>query len=359
LVGAGARPAEAGEFTRRAFLNGRIDLTQAEAVQGVIEARSRAELRVSQSQLGGAFRGAVEALRGEIVGLLAEMEACIDFVEDDIEFIGRAEAEARVERIHAGIESLAGAEPAAAAKEGVRTVLCGLPNAGKSSLLNALAGEDRAIVTAVPGTTRDTVEHPVEIGGIAFRLIDTAGMRRTRRKIEAEAVERASRAAETAGLLILVIDGSEAFGPAAEGLWDRLTARGGAAVITVLNKSDLGLRLSGAEEGRLAEHGPVVAVSALRGDGLAELRAEMVRAVRSEVVDSSAHGFWVGARHRAALRRGSEAVGRARAALSEMPGFEFAAADLREALEALGEIIGATTGDEVLDAIFSRFCIGK
>ena len=358
LTEAEARPAEPGEFTRRAFLNGRIDLTQAEAVQAVIAARSRAELRVSQSQLGGSFRRAVESLRADLVDLLAHVEASIDFVGEAIRLIEPAEVAARLERVAARVESLAGAEPAPP-RLGVATALCGAPNAGKSSLLNALAGDDRAIVTRVPGTTRDTIEHLVEVDGVTFRLIDTAGVRAADDEIEEQAVDRAHAAAGAAELRLLVIDGSRPLGAEAAAVWEPLADGPGAAVIAVLNKCDLPRRLSAGDAGRLARRGPVVSVSALRGDGLDALRSEMVRAVRSDAVTRSAHPFWLGARHRAALRRAAAALADGRGALADGLGLEFVAADVRGALDALGDIVGATTADEVLDTLFSQFCIGK
>lgn len=356
LIAGGARPAEPGEFTRRAFLNGRIDLTQAEAVQAVIGARSEAELRVSQSQLAGSFREAVGALRSEIVQLLAEVEASIDFVDQDVGLIEPAAVAERVGRLAAEVQSLAVAEPAAPPKDGVVTAICGPTNAGKSSLLNALAGRDRAIVTHLPGTTRDTVEHPVDVGGITFRLIDTAGERPSSHAIEKDAIERARAARESAELNLLVLDGSRALTADAEAMWERL-ASGACAVITVINKSDLEQRLSASDKRRLARRGPIVTTSALRGDGLDDLAAEMIGAVRSDAVSRSTHPFWIGARHRAALRRAAEALGRARAAPAD--GLEFAAADLRDALTALGDVVGRTTPDDILDTIFSQFCIGK
>ena len=359
LMAAGARPAEPGEFTKRAFLNGRIDLTQAEAVQRVIQARSEAELRVSQAQLGGSFKRAIEQLRGRLVGLLAEVEASIDFVGQDIQLIDPSDAAASVGELISDVDSLAVAEPAASPKDGIMTVIAGLPNAGKSSLLNALAGQSRAIVTHIPGTTRDTVEHQAEVGGIMFRLIDTAGVRSTGLEIEEEAMGRAEAAFVSADLTLLIIDGSRPLAAEAEALWRRLTSVRAAAVITIINKSDLPQELSTADEGRLAQRGPILSTSATRGDGLGDLRAEMAKAARSDAVTRSTHAFWLNAWHRAALARAGEALRLARAALAGGPGLEFAAADLHDALTALAEIAGRTTPGDILDTIFSQFCIGK
>ncbi len=359
LITAGARPAEAGEFTRRAFLNGRIDLTQAEAVQGVIPARSEAELRTAQAQLGGSCRQAIEELRVGLVALVAQVEASIDFVEQDIDVLDADAVGSAIARLIGEIESLVAADTAAPPKDGVATVIAGLPNAGKSSLLNALAGHSRAIVTHVPGTTRDTIEHQTEIDGITFRLVDTAGVRSTDHAIETEAIGRAEAAFGTADLTLLVIDASEPLSAEAEALWDRLTSPGGTVVLTLINKSDLPQRMSTADEGRLAHRGPIVGTSTLLGAGIEDVRAEMVKAVRSSAMEQSAHAFWLNARHRAALTRAAEALRRARAALDAKIGIEFAAADLHDALGSLGEVIGQTTPDDILDTIFSQFCIGK
>jgi len=359
LVAAGARPAEPGEFTKRAFLNGRIDLTQAEAVQGVIRARSEAELRASQAQLGGAFRSAVDGLRARLVQLLASIEAAIDFVGEDIEPIEPGDAAAQVDGLIAEVGSLTEGEPPAPPKEGVVTVLAGLPNAGKSSLLNALAGQGRAIVTHLPGTTRDTIEHRFDVEGTTFRLVDTAGIRKPEHEIEGQAVERAEDAARIADLVVLVIDGSRPLTDEAKALWERLTSEPGRAVITVVNKSDLPQALSAGDEGRLAQRGPILGLSALRGDGLDDLKSEMARAARSGAAGRPTHGFWLNTRHRAALARAGEALRLARAALADELGLEFAAADLHDALKALGDIVGETTPDDILDAIFAEFCIGK
>lgn len=359
LIAAGARPAEAGEFTRRAFLNGRIDLTQAEAVQGVIQARSEAELRAAQAQLGGSFRQAIEALQAGLVALLAQVEASIDFVEQGIDLIDGDDVAAGIDRLIAEVESLAETETAAPPKDGVVTVIAGLPNAGKSSLLNALAGHSRAIVTHVPGTTRDTVEHQIEIEGVTFRLIDTAGVRSTDHEIEGEAIHRAEAAFGSADLTLLVIDASEALSADAEALWDRLTSPGGVVVVTLINKSDLPQGMSTADEGRLAHRGPIVGTSTLLGTGIEDVRAEMVKAVRSGSMERPTHAFWLNARHRAALRLAADALRCARAALEDKIGIEFAAADLHDALRSLGEVVGQTTPDDILDTIFSQFCIGK
>jgi tRNA modification GTPase len=359
LTAAGARPAEPGEFTRRAFLNGRIDLTQAEAVQAVIRARSEAELRVAQAQLGGAFRRTVEGLRVALVDLLAEIEASIDFVDQDIEIIGLDEVARRLADLLDRVERLTGSEPPAPPKEGVVAALYGLPNAGKSSLLNALAGRDRAIVMHVPGTTRDTLEHVVDIDGISFRLVDTAGLRAGGGAIEDEAMNRAGAAAAAADLALLVVDGSAPLDDADRERWWRRTGQGGPPTLTVLSKADLPRRVSAAGRGRLARRGPVVCVSARTGQGLDELRAAMIAAARSDPRARAAHAFWVGSRHRAALGRAAAVLQRARRASAGGLGAEFVAADLHEALAALGEIVGRSTPDDVLDAIFSRFCVGK
>ena len=358
LIAAGARPATPGEFTRRAFLNGRIDLTQAEAVQAVIHSRSEAELRVSQAQLSGSLRRAADAIRGKLIALLARVEASIDFVDQDIVLIEDAEALSLIGELESDISSINRADVFAPPKDGVRTVICGIPNAGKSALLNALAGHARAIVTPVAGTTRDTVEHAMNIEGVMFRLVDTAGVRAASSAITSEATARAEHAVESAELVLCVIDAARQFARRANVLWERVAANA-APLVTVLNKCDLPEQIAETQIGRFAQRGPVVRVSALTGAGLDDLREELSRTVRSRAIDRSAHSFWLSARHHAALARALESLGAARRALDDRIGLEFAAADLHSALDSVGEIVGLTTADDILDVIFSQFCVGK
>jgi tRNA modification GTPase len=349
LLRAGARSAEPGEFTRRAFLNGKLDLTQAEAVMDIIGAQTDLALRAAQRQLEGRIGEAVMALRESLLEVLAHVEAWIDFPEEDIDPDTGAVLVARVATVQRQAEALAAtADRGRLLREGVRTVIVGAPNAGKSSLLNRLLGFERAIVSDTAGTTRDTIEETVNLGGIPVRLVDTAGLRSgAGDAIEAEGMARTRRQLETADLLVEVVDASR---PATERV-----ALGDAAPprrLLLLNKCDLGVHpdwrgLGGHEVSCLTGTGMDAAVQAI---------AEAITGTPTEGGDMDAA---VNARHLACLRRAGEALAAAGSRLADGEAPEFAALDLREALEALGDIVGRTDVEDLLGVIFSRFCIGK
>lgn len=347
IVACGARVAEAGEFTQRAFLNGKLDLTQAEAVMDVISAQTDLALRAAQQQLKGRLGEATEGVRAELLGIVAHVEAFIDFPEEDIDPSSGAALREQIAACEKTCRALLDtAEQGRILREGVRTVIYGEPNVGKSSLLNLLLGYERAIVSEVAGTTRDTVEEVVNLGGIPVRLIDTAGVREATDEIERHGVERTRRKLEEADLVLEVVDGSAAPRPTleVEGL--------AAHHLLVRNKVDLGEHPGWAERGG-------VAISCREGRGSEEL----VRAIRHEL-DLDA-GTWgqeavaVNARHQDCLRRAAQGLEAARDSLAAGQSPEFAALDLREALEAIGEIAGRVDTEELLGEIFGRFCIGK
>ncbi len=342
VLQAGARLAEPGEFTRRAFLRGKMDLTQAEAVMDLIRARSELSARAAARQLEGRLGALVGGLREEGLTALAHLEAFIDFPEEGIDPESGAVLAARLHRLRAGVDRLlATADEGRMLREGVRLVISGEPNVGKSSLLNALLGRERAIVSPQPGTTRDTVEENLVLGGVPFHLVDTAGLRATGDPVEAEGMRRARREVAEADVILQVHDGAHPPVP---------VPPAGPRVVLVLNKRDL-LR------------GPVpegmVPVCCLTGEGLNGLVREVLArvalggaAVRDEVVA-------INARHQDALRRCAAACGEALAVLERGEGPEFASIELRCALDALGEITGAVDTEELLGRIFSTFCIGK
>ena len=349
LLRAGARSAEPGEFTRRAFLNGKLDLTQAEAVMDIIGAQTDLALRAAQRQLEGRIGEAVTALRESLLGVLAHVEAWIDFPEEDIDPDTGAALVARVAAVKRQAEALAAtADRGRLLREGVRTVIVGAPNAGKSSLLNRLLGFERAIVSDTAGTTRDTIEETVNLGGIPVRLVDTAGLRSgAGDAIEAEGMARTRRQLETADLLVEVVDATR---PATERV--ALGDAGPQRRLLLLNKCDLGVHpdwrgLGGHEVSCLTGKGMDAAVQAI---------AEAITGTPSEGGDMDAA---VNARHLACLRRAGEALAAARDRLADGVAPEFAALDLREALEALGDIVGRTDVEDLLGVIFSQFCIGK
>ncbi len=357
LIRSGARLAEPGEFTKRAFLNGRLDLAQAEAVMDLIQARSEAGLRVAMEQLRGSLSGELGRLRERLVRLLVEVEAGIDFTEEDITFIS---PQALADGVHEVGERIAGllrtSEEGRILREGVTVALVGRPNVGKSSLLNALSRTDRAIVTPIPGTTRDVIEEYVSIRGLPVRLLDTAGMRDTVDVVEKEGVRRSHDALARAELVLAVLDGSAPLGPEDRRLLDLAQ---GQAMVLVVNKADRPPRL---EPAQLAEVSPgrrVVRTSATTGAGLDDLRDAIRDAVLTQGLEAREAVLITHVRHRAALARAKEALDQVLLSLERGMPAECLAADLRSAVNAIGEIVGKTTTDDILDLIFKEFCIGK
>lgn len=342
----GARLAHPGEFTQRAFLNGRMDLTQAEAVMDLIAARSDLAIRSAHAAREGTLGRAVSSLRETIIDVLANVEAHIDFPDEDIE---PSTSQALSDRLVAQGEEisrlLSTADAGRILREGIRTVITGAPNVGKSSLLNALIGTERAIVTPMPGTTRDTVEEWISVDGIPLHLIDTAGIRETSEPAEIEGVRRSRRAIEDAELILLVVDASVPPGA----IEDAITAEcDPARTIVISNKSDLppARPLSG------------VSVSAVTGAGIGALRRAIVdRVWTGPPVGESL--VTVNARHRDCLRRAAGPLRQAADGLVRGMPLECVAIELRETLGALTDIIGITTAEDILDRLFGRFCIGK
>ena len=362
LLHAGARLAQPGEFTKRAFLNGRLDLTQAEAVLDTIHAKTDAALRQAQDQLRGTLAMQTNALRSEILALLAHVEAGIDFVEEDLRFIDREELGKAIRGACTQIERwLSTAERGRIVREGLQTVIVGRPNVGKSSLLNALIQRDRAIVTPIPGTTRDVLEEFVNMDGIPLRLLDTAGIRDTTDPVELEGVRRSRDAVEQAELIFHVLDASQPLSAEDEALL--LSSRGRPCLI-LRNKIDLspGHSEQDLREMLVSRHiqpAAVVNLSAITGQGLDRLR----EAVRSWCGSPSQEPSEAAAVTRL---RHAEALGRARTSLQQVISSieadqpaECVAMDLRVAADALGELTGAITTEDVLNRIFSEFCIGK
>jgi tRNA modification GTPase len=334
LVALGARPAEPGEFTRRAFLNGRMDLTEAEAVHDLIAAETEAQRRQALRQLDGALGTLYGGWADRLRLLLAQQEALIDFPDEDLP----PEVEAQVHRELAALQQelaahLDDGRRGERLREGLVFAVTGRPNVGKSSLVNALAERDVAIVTPIPGTTRDALETRVVLGGVPVTLVDTAGLRDTVDEIEAEGVRRARARAATADLVVAVTEAGEA-----------VAASDGQSLVVVANKIDLGGSVPA----------DAIAVSALTGEGLDALRARLAAAARS-LTESAGPPPLTQARHRAALQ---EAVARlAGAQMADLP--ELRAEDLRLALRSLGRITGSVGVEDILDTLFARFCIGK
>ncbi|MDZ7372975.1 MAG: tRNA uridine-5-carboxymethylaminomethyl(34) synthesis GTPase MnmE [candidate division KSB1 bacterium] len=360
---AGARLAEPGEFTRRAFLNGKLDLTQVEAVAGIVHARSEAGLRAAVRQLQGNLSRPLRELRNDLLEIATRVELELDFAEEDVELAPREEIRARVVRARDVVRrGLASYSRGRRLWEGVRVVIAGRPNVGKSSLLNALVGAERAIVTEVPGTTRDTIEAELSLNGVLFRLVDTAGLRQAADKVEVLGIDRTWREVERADVVLWVIDASagleEAVGEEGEAL-KRGAASCGADLIVVLNKVDLEPRI---EPGQLRPHVGglrVVEVSAKTGAGLGALESALLETVEGK--DDAGGQEWLVTSERQfqALVRAGEALDRCLACLDRGYGYEVVAVELREAMEAVGSVVGEVTTEDILNEIFARFCIGK
>jgi len=350
----GARLAEPGEFTKRAFLNGRLDLTQAEAVMDLISARTQRAQAVAARVLEGHLFRRVEALREKIAGLLAHIEAYLDFPEEDIQ-------PATCEKLSADLnESIAllrrlldTAREGRILREGVLVAIIGRPNVGKSSLMNALLGRDRSIVTPVPGTTRDSIEDIVTIGGFPIRLTDTAGYRKARGIVETKGVNRALNILAQAEIVLHVIDTSRPFSPLDIELTRLCESK---HMIHAFNKIDLPSKLK--PPIGFQEHNRVD-ISTLTGDGLDLLRDVIARIVNSGTVGVTDLDVAINERHAGALARAMDSLASAEEAHSSVQGFEIVSQHLRLGLNAIGEVTGKTTTEDILDRIFKTFCIGK
>jgi tRNA modification GTPase len=345
----GARTAEPGEFTLRAFLNGRIDLAQAEAVLSIVQAKTQAGLRLAVGGLRGRLSSQIKAIRKELTSILAYLTARIDFPEDEVE---EQEVLAPLEEARNKLKQLiASADAGMIYRYGVRTAIVGRPNVGKSSLLNRLLRESRAIVTPIPGTTRDTLEEVVNLAGVPFLLIDTAGIINSDDLVEALGVERSRKAVAQADLVLLIIDASEELTPADGEIIELLQDK---TVLVVANKRDL------PQKARLNDlPWQVVSISALTGEGLDELEKMMTDIVLGGKVITSDAPLVTDVRHKETLKRAEDSLAQAQRSVEANMPEDFAAIDLAAALSALGEITGETITEELLDTIFSRFCIGK
>ena len=358
LLAAGARLAEPGEFTRRAFLNGRLDLAQAEAVLDTIRAKTARSLTIAQSQRRGELSREVELIRSDLVTALAHIEAALDFGDEDITFVGKAELCGLLEATGFKLQRLVeSGNEGRILREGAVVAILGRPNVGKSSLLNALLRSDRAIVTPIPGTTRDVLEELVSIEGIPVRLVDTAGIRHTDDPVEAEGIRRSRLAWQDADLALILLDGSEGLSDDDRSLLSSCEA---AHVILVLNKCDLPRQLSRAQLEALSPgHGGMVDISATMRLGLDELRGTIRTRLMTSGLESREGVLVTNLRHIDACSRALLGVRQAQQSVADDRAGELIAVDLRIAADALGEITGVITTDDILERIFSEFCIGK
>jgi tRNA modification GTPase len=341
----GARMARPGEFTERAFLSGRIDLTRAEAVLDVLHARSERALLAAQRALAGKLSNHLMADRERLLNLLARIEAWIDFPDEDIQpEVGDGFQSEVSALLKSSTQLLSTAPLGHRLRSGYRLVLAGPPNVGKSSLLNTLLGNNRAIVSSTPGTTRDTVEESIVLAGFPVRLIDTAGLRPSTDPVELEGMARTRTAMVSADLVLALIDRTQLVDPCRQE-WERL----GNKVLKVLTKGDL--PQVSKEDGLL--------VSSQTGTGLDELRRTITHRLTENVTAPGSDEIAINARHEDALRRASEALAAALSSLNAKAAPELVASDLRQALQALESILGVGTSEDVLDRLFAQFCIGK
>ena len=369
LIASGARMAEPGEFTKRAFLNGKLDLTQAEAVLDTIQAHSLLSLKLAQEHLQGKLSVTLQGMRDSLLKTVAHLEAGMDFVEEDIQFIAGKEIKSQVESLIAELTRLINSSSEGRIiREGVRTVIMGQPNVGKSSLLNALLGTDRAIVSHIPGTTRDVLEESVLVEGIRVRFFDTAGLRESPDELEREGMNRAEQMIAQADVVILVID--RVLNINENNLYNFIKNKEKQYVIA-LNKSDLPHHLSRdlvekmvrkhlQKEGRPFSCIEIVEVSARTGEGLPFLKTAIKNMALGNRLESRDSVMVSRLRHTVLLKKSLEALQQALQILNEaVLAPECLAMELRRALHSLGEIIGVVTNEDILDQVFRDFCIGK
>ncbi len=355
VLALGARLAEPGEFTKRAFLNGRISLNEAEAVMDIISARTEEGRRIAVAQLGGGLSERLSAIRDELIRTCAFVEAWIDFPEEEIGTKTREELIGGLEKVRRDIDALSGTyREARFFREGLSVAIVGRPNVGKSSLLNALVKRDRAIVTELPGTTRDLIEEHLNIKGLPVTIIDTAGIRKSEEVIESEGIRRSIDAMEKADFVIAVLDGSEEM--RAEDL-EILAKTGGKNALVAINKADLPAKISLAP---LAASGrQYLYISAANGSGLEELKSVLFESNLRNWKEEREGVVITNLRHKTALDKAALALGRATEIFREDRPIELFSIEMREVLDSIGGITGAVTTEEILDRIFSDFCIGK
>jgi tRNA modification GTPase len=353
----GARLAEPGEFTMRAFLNGRIDLTQAEAVRDLIESQTLFQAKVAAQQLEGALSHRLKPIKTDLVQLIAQLEAGIDFAEDDVSILPDATILEQMAAVRAPLETLAASFAyGKIVHEGLTLAIVGRPNVGKSSLFNRLVERERAIVTATPGTTRDLVSETVAIGGIPVRLVDTAGIRQALDEAESIGIRKSMEALADADLVLVVLDASR---PAVAEDFELPAQVQGRTAIVVENKTDIGSEHLSSQFPVLSSQLARVRTSALTGDGIDALRAQILNVAGGDSAGQREAGFLTNVRHQGLVRDSLGALSDAKTAVANKIPHEMLLMDLYNALRPLDEITGATTNDDILNLIFSTFCIGK
>ncbi|MEG0250611.1 MAG: tRNA uridine-5-carboxymethylaminomethyl(34) synthesis GTPase MnmE [Peptostreptococcus sp.] len=353
----GARMAEAGEFTKRAFLNGRIDLSQAEAVIDIINAKTDKSHELAQSQLEGSLSKKVKNLREMLTAVLAQVEVAIDYPEEDIEFITYKELIEKTEAIQREVVQMYNtADTGKILREGLQTAILGKPNVGKSSLMNSILGENRAIVTDIPGTTRDIIEEFVNIKGIALKIVDTAGIRDTDDVVEKIGVEKSRKHLKSSDLTLVVLDNSREIDQ--EDI-DILESVDRSKTLVILNKIDLESKLDLDIVKKFVDEINIINISALKNEGLDLLHDRIEDMVFSGEISDSGDVMITNSRHKDAIYKAMKAIEDAISALNDEMSYDFIEVDLKDAWDALGYINGDTISEDLLDTIFSNFCIGK
>lgn len=353
----GARLALPGEFTKRAYLNGRIDLSQAEAVIDIIHAKTDKSLKIAAKNLKGAIRTKISSLKNELLDIIADLEASIDFIEEDLEITSYEDLEKRVSKIYKDIKKLIEDEKKGSLiKDGVMISIIGKPNVGKSSLLNALARKEKAIVTHIPGTTRDAVEEILYIEGIPLIIADTAGIRKSRNLIEKIGVEKSIDYIKDSELILMVIDANNKI---EKKDYDILEIIKGKKTIVCINKIDLERKINSSEVKKLKESNIVIEISAKKSLGLDLLEKEIKRNITGDLNFDLEEKIIVNERHRKILESVEKSIKGALKTMERKLSEEFPASELRIAYDLMGEITGDNTSEDILNTIFNKFCIGK
>ena len=352
-----ARLAEPGEFTRRAFLNGRIDLSQAEAVVDLIRARTKQSLRIAAENIRGNIRKEIGALKEKILGVLVQLEASIDFIEEDLETTPYGQLKKDVLKIkeEAG-QLISDEEKGEIIKNGIKIAIVGKPNVGKSSLLNLLSKKEKAIVTSIPGTTRDAIEEILYVEGIPLVLIDTAGIRRAKNTIEKLGVERSLKHIDEAELVMLVMDGNRKFEKIDYYILERIKDK---ETICCINKKDLEPVLDLSRVKKYFDRKKIIGTSVVKGTGIKKLENMISKAILNNGGAGLEEKIIINSRHKSIMKKVYTLLGNAASSMDDGMSEEFPSSDLKIAYDLLGEITGETTRDDIMDGIFSQFCIGK
>jgi tRNA modification GTPase len=353
----GARLAQPGEFTKRAFLNGRIDLSQAEAVAELVKSKTEQSLKIAARNLNGEIKEETKKLRKRILDILVQLEASVDFIEEDLEITPYQKLRAGVSAILEKIKELIKDEKRGEiVKNGVKIAIVGRTNVGKSSLLNVLSKKEKAIVTSIPGTTRDAVEEVLYVEGIPLILVDTAGIRKTKNTIEKLGVERSLRHINEAEVIIFVVDGSKKIREMDIEIAETIKGR---KVIVCVNKIDLKQKIEKTKINNYIAKNNIIEISVLKGAGIEKLEDKIKEMVMSEKGFNIEEKIIINIRHKGVMKKVAELLHSAENAMEEKMSEEFPSADLKIAYGLLGEVIGETTREDVLDKIFNQFCIGK